>query len=97
VLSGHKLPFVGLEFRLTQLIENHHGALERLEAHLATPKVASECFAPLFKRKIDEGIYGLALVETVAHLNHLHQAGRVTRHCREDGAWLWQAKGEAHG
>lgn len=93
VLSGHKLPFTGLPFRLTQLIENHHGALERLEAHLATPKVASECFAPLFKRTIDAGLYGLALVEAVAHLNHLHQAGRVTRHRRADGAWLWQSKG----
>src|SRR6056297_3697716 len=92
VLSGHKMPFTGLPFRLTQLIENHHGALDRLEAHLATPKVASECFAPLFKRTIDAGLYGLALVEAVAHLNHLHQAGRVTRHRRADGAWLWQVK-----
>lgn len=88
-LSGHKLPFRGLGFRLTQLLENHHAALERLEAHLARPRVASACFAPLFKRDIDEGLYGLALVETMAHLNHLHQAGRITRERRADGAWLW--------
>ncbi len=94
VLSGHKLPFTGLPFRLTQLIENHHGALERLAAHLATPRVAAECFAPLFRREIDEGTYGLALVETVAHLNHLHRAGRVSRRRREDGAWLWTMTGD---
>ncbi len=94
VLSGHKLPFTGLPFRLTQLLENHHGALERLAAHLATPRVASECFAPLFKREIDEGTYGLALVETVAHLNHLHRAGRASRRRREDGAWLWTMTGD---
>ena len=93
VLPGHKTPFTGLPVRMRQLIENHHGCLKRLLAHLDTPKVASECFAPLFKRKIDQGIYGLALVEAVAHLNHLHQAGLITRELRENGAWLWHRKG----
>lgn len=90
VLSGHKTPFTGLPIRLRQLIENHHGALARLLAHLDTPKPASACFAPLFKRKVDGGIYGLALVEAVAHLNHLYQLGEVTRSLRDDGAWLWE-------
>ncbi|WP_294620841.1 MBL fold metallo-hydrolase [uncultured Roseovarius sp.] len=93
VLSGHKLPFTGLPVRMRQLIDNHHGALRRLLAHLDEPRVAAECFAPLFKRKIDRGTYGLALVESVAHLNHLHHAGEVTRSRRADGAWLWQKKG----
>ncbi|MFK7940418.1 MAG: MBL fold metallo-hydrolase [Roseovarius sp.] len=93
VLSGHKTPFTGLPIRMRQLIENHHGCLSRLLDHLDTPKVASECFQPLFKRKIDEGIYGLALVEAVAHLNHLHQTGQITRRMRDDGAWLWLRKG----
>lgn len=91
VLSGHKLPFSGLPVRMRQLIENHHGALDRLREHLRTPHTAAECFAPLFKRHIDEGIFGLALAESVAHLNHLHQAGEITRWRREDGAWLWHA------
>ncbi|MEO1137967.1 MAG: MBL fold metallo-hydrolase [Pseudomonadota bacterium] len=93
VLSGHKLPFTGLPIRMRQLVDNHHGALKRLLAHLEMPKTAGECFAPLFKRNIDGGTYGLALVEAVAHLNHLHQAGQVTRTLRDDGAWLWHAKG----
>ena len=92
VLPGHKLPFRGLPFRLKQLIQNHHGALDRLQAHIATPKTAHECFAPLFKRKIGHGEYGLALVEAVAHLNHLHQTGRATRTQQADGeAWVYQA------
>ncbi len=91
VLGGHKLPFTGLPLRMHQLAENHHGALRRLRRHLATPRVASDCFPPLFKRKIDGGTYGLALSETVAHLNHLLHLGQVTRHRRDgDGAWLWQ-------
>ncbi len=91
VLGGHKLPFTGLPLRLRQLIDNHHGALTRLEAYLSEPRSAGECFAPLFKRSIGRGEYGLALVEAVAHLNHLHQAGRATRVMREDGAWGFQA------
>ncbi|APE42623.1 MBL fold hydrolase [Sulfitobacter alexandrii] len=94
VLGGHKLPFTGLPKRMEQLIENHHGALRRLTEFIATPKSASECFAPLFKRKIGEGEYGLALVEAVAHLSHLYQMGHATRTLRqEDGAWVYQSKG----
>ncbi|SMX37772.1 MBL fold metallo-hydrolase [Maliponia aquimaris] len=91
VMGGHKLPFTGLGARMTQLIENHHGALERLHAHLATPQTAGDCFAPLFKRRIWAGEYGLALVESMAHCLHLWHDGRATRMRREDGAWLFQA------
>ncbi len=91
VLPGHKLPFTGLPTRLRQLIDNHYGALARLLDHLSAPQSAGECFMPLFKRQVHGGEYGLALVEAVAHLNHLYQAGKVTRHLRHDGAWAYQA------
>lgn len=90
VLPGHKLPFTGLPLRLEQMIENHHGALDRLITHLKTPRTGGECFAPLFKRSIGRGEYGLALVEALAHLNHLHQTGVATRTMGDDGAWRWQ-------
>ncbi|MCX8953189.1 MBL fold metallo-hydrolase [Ruegeria sp. NA] len=93
VLGGHKLPFTGLPLRMKQLIDNHHGALERLLDHLDQPKSAADCFMPLFKRTIREGEYGLALVEAVAHVNHLYHIGAVTRTQRADGAWLYQRKG----
>jgi len=94
VLGGHKLPFTGLPMRMRQLIENHHGALNRLMGFIETPKSATECFPPLFKRKIGDGEYGLALVEAVAHLSHLYQSGLATRRLRDaDGAWVYQAKG----
>ena len=92
VLPGHKLPFQGLPLRLAQLIDNHHSALDRLIKHLATPQTAHDCFQPLYMRRIGEGEYGLALVEAVGHLNHLHQTGKVTRSRREDGAWIYQAQ-----
>ncbi|WP_146586546.1 MBL fold metallo-hydrolase [Puniceibacterium confluentis] len=91
VLGGHKLPFTGLPLRMRQLIDNHHGALARLETHLATPMAAGDCFAPLFKRRIGEAEYGLALVEAMAHCLHLWHAGRASRALRDDGAWVFQA------
>ena len=91
VLPGHKLPFTGLPTRMRQLIDNHHGALKRLEEFLSEPHTAGECFPPLFKREIKGGEYGLALVEAVGHLNHLLHEGRATRTKREDGAWVWRA------
>lgn len=90
VLGGHKLPFTGLPLRLRQLIDNHHGCLERLLEALDTPKAAGECFGPIFKRSIGESEYGLALVEAVAHVSHLYQVGRATRGLRDDGAWVYK-------
>lgn len=92
VLPGHKLPFTGLPLRLEQMIENHIGALARLRTLLTAPKVATECFDVLFKRKVGAAEYGFALVEAIAHLNHLMRAGEVERWRREDGAWLWRMK-----
>lgn len=92
VLPGHKLPFTGLPMRLRQMVENHEGALSRLVAHLDAPRSAADCFAPLFKREIGPAEYGLALVETIAHLNHLLQRGAVSRSMGADGAWRWSSE-----
>lgn len=93
VLAGHKLPFTGLPTRMRQLRENHHNALPRLVDWLDAPKKATDCFPVLFRRKIGAGEYGLALVEAVAHLNHLHHQGLITRDLGADGAWLWRKAG----
>ena len=90
MLPGHKLPFTGLPARMKQLIDNHHGALTRLLDFLETPRTAADCFTTLFKRPIGEGEYGLALVESIAHLNHLHHLSKVAREPGDDDAWLWR-------
>ena len=90
VLPGHKLPFKGLPHRLRQMVDNHHGALDRLRAHLAQPRTACQCFVPLFGREISGDAYGLAMVESVAHLNHLLKLGEVRRWRGENDVWLWQ-------
>lgn len=92
VLPGHKLPFTGLPTRLRQLIENHHSALERLAQTLKDgPRTAVGCFDVLFKRRIGEPEFGLALVEAVAHINHLSRMGTIRQVGETDGAALWGA------
>lgn len=90
VLGGHKLPFTGLPARLRQMIDNHHGALDRLSDFLTEPKTAAECFQPLYVRSIREGEYGLALVEAMSHCLHLWHEGRATREICPDGAWRFR-------
>ncbi len=80
LLSGHK----------QQLIDNHHSALNRLQTYLITPASAHGVSTPLFKRAIKISEYGLAPGETVGHLNHLYQLGKVTRHLGPDGAYRFQ-------
>jgi glyoxylase-like metal-dependent hydrolase (beta-lactamase superfamily II) len=95
VLPGHKTPYTGLPVRLGQMISGHLVALDRLRAHLHRPRRALECFVPLFSRPIGPAEQGMALVEAIAHLNHLLARGEVTRTRDAAGAWLWQMRHQA--
>ena len=90
VFSGHKLPFSGLPLRYKQLIENHHSALQRLLKFLDEPHSAAECFLALFKRRIRKDEYGLALVESIGHLNNLFKEGKVHRTLDSNGVLRFQ-------
>ncbi|MEM6440323.1 MAG: MBL fold metallo-hydrolase [Pseudomonadota bacterium] len=91
-LPGHKLPFTGLPTRLDQLIDNHHGALGRLRKYLREhgPRTAAECFLPVFGREIEPAVFGLALFESVGHLNHLLHIGEAERSLDAAGAWRFR-------
>ena len=91
VLPGHKLPYTGLPTRLAQMIEGTRAALDRLHDHIARPRTAGDCFAPLYGRRIGPDEYGLALVEAVGNLNHLCRTGQARRWLGPDGAWLFEA------
>lgn len=92
-LPGHGVPFRGLPARLIALIENHEAALNRLEDALRTaPRTAADCFDVLYRRRIAESEYGLALVEAVGHVNHLAATGRIRpAGLTGDGGQLWRA------
>lgn len=89
ILPGHKLPFTGLSLRLTQKIASHEAALARLLDHLSSPTRAVDCFSALYRRSLGPEDFGLALAETLAHLNCLHRQGQITRTLLSDGAWGW--------
>jgi len=91
VLPGHKLPYSGLPDRLVAMQAEHEAGLARLLVHLAQPRLATDCFAVLFKRPVVAQTFALALSESVAHLNCLLQRGQVTRALTPGGAWAWQA------
>ena len=92
ILPGHKLPFTGLPQRLTQKIASHEAALARLLDHLSSPIRAVDCFSALYRRSLGPEDFGLALAETLAHLNCLHRQGQITRTLLSDGAWGWQRR-----
>ena len=90
ILPGHKQPFVGAPGRLADMVAQTEAALERLRGALSVPKRATECFEAMYQRRITGGAYGLALVETVAHLNHLRARDEASREIDAGGAWLWR-------
>jgi glyoxylase-like metal-dependent hydrolase (beta-lactamase superfamily II) len=92
VLPGHKRPYRGLPQRLREMAEGHARALDRLRAALAAgPMTAWDGFAALFGRPIPAAEQGLALVEAVAHMNHLRSRGEVRAEDLPDGRRLWHA------
>jgi glyoxylase-like metal-dependent hydrolase (beta-lactamase superfamily II) len=92
VLPGHQRPFHGLSERIAALEAEHRTALDRLEAHLATPRTAFDCFPALFRRAIGPSEAGLALAETLAHLNRLVAEGRAKAEPGPEAALLWRAR-----
>ncbi|GAB2181284.1 MBL fold metallo-hydrolase [Denitratisoma sp. agr-D3] len=80
VLPSHGKPFRGLHLRIAQLKAHHAERCEVLTEACVVPKTAAELIPVLFERPIDDAnqIF-FALGEAIAHLNHLHRAGRLRR------------------
>ena len=62
--------------------------LDALHAFLSEPRRAVDCFGVLFARAVDDGIYGLATGEAMAHLRRLEVEGRARREVRDGVAWF---------
>jgi glyoxylase-like metal-dependent hydrolase (beta-lactamase superfamily II) len=87
VLPSHGEPFTGLHPRLDALDHGHRDRLNALHVHLAEPRRAVDCFSILFGRKIDDGVFGLATGEAMAHLRRLEVEGRAHRAVRDGVHW----------
>jgi glyoxylase-like metal-dependent hydrolase (beta-lactamase superfamily II) len=88
VLPSHGEPFTGLHARLDALAHGHHDRLDALHAFLAEPRRSVDCFPLLFGRAIDDGSYGLATGEAMAHLRYLEAEGRAVREWRDGTTWF---------
>ncbi|HEX8262228.1 MAG TPA: MBL fold metallo-hydrolase [Allosphingosinicella sp.] len=87
VLPSHGEPFTGLHARLDALARGHRERLDALHARLDEPRRAVDCFGTLFARQIDDGMYGLATGEALAHLRRLEVEGRVVREALDGVHW----------
>ncbi len=77
VLPAHGLPFTGLATRIDELEAHHADRLELLVSACDQSMTAAELMTVLFPRSLDAHQTMFALGETIAHLNHLQQAGRL--------------------
>jgi glyoxylase-like metal-dependent hydrolase (beta-lactamase superfamily II) len=79
VLPSHGRPFHGLHRRIEVLRSHHLEQLERLHEACREPQVAYDLLPVMYGRPLRGYHRLLALGETVAHLNYLWRAGRLTR------------------
>ncbi len=86
VLPSHGLPFFGVQSRVEALHAHHAERLRALENSCEdAPKSAAELLETLFQRALDTHQTMFAMGEAIAHLNHLEQAGRLSRMTDTDG------------
>ncbi|MEY2631396.1 MAG: hypothetical protein RIR00_50 [Pseudomonadota bacterium] len=90
VLPSHGLPFRGLQPRVEALHAHHVERLGVLEENCNEPRSAAELLSTLFPRSLDTHQTMFAMGEAIAHLNHLEQAGRLSRSIDADGVIRFQ-------
>jgi glyoxylase-like metal-dependent hydrolase (beta-lactamase superfamily II) len=96
VLPGHDLLITDSAGRATEIRAHHAGRIDAtLEALAPAPADAYDVSLSVFDRKLSAWDQRMALFETVAHLEHLRQAGVV--HRLEDEGRFSYAAGEAAG
>jgi len=90
VLPSHGLPFRGIALRVAQLRAHHRARLDELDAaaRAASRPISAHDVVPVLfaRRELDTQQRFFAMGETIAHLNHLWSAGRLTRRIDADGA-----------
>ena len=90
VLPAHESLYEGLHERLTELIDWHEVALEKLYDLCAKPKRAVDVFPALFKSEIGEGSFFPATGESIAHLHCALERRMLTMEEDEQGVAWWK-------
>ena len=89
VLPAHEFLYEGLHERLTELIDWHEVALEKLYELCDTPKRAVDVFPALFKSEINQYSFFPATGESIAHLHCALERRMLTVAEDEDGVNWW--------
>jgi glyoxylase-like metal-dependent hydrolase (beta-lactamase superfamily II) len=84
VLPSHGLPFRGVRTRSNALHAHHDARLAEVLHACKQPASAAEIVPVLFRRKLDDHQMAFAMGEAIAHLNYLHQHGRLVRDIGSD-------------
>lgn len=90
VLPSHDWPFYGLHARLDDLIGHHHERLDETFDAVDSPKTGVEVLRQLFSRPLDEHQTFFAIGETLAHLYHLVDQGRIKSSRTNDGIEVYE-------
>lgn len=91
ICPAHGIPFRGAHRRLDKLISHHEKALTRLYELCRRPCLATEVYAVLFRREINDSNRIMAVGESIAHLNCLLARGRLMRELNDQGQFVYQS------
>jgi glyoxylase-like metal-dependent hydrolase (beta-lactamase superfamily II) len=92
VLPAHGKPFRGAHQRLDELTKEHTDGLEALHALCAEPKRAVDVFPALFKGRVTDRNMIMATGESIAHLNYLVEAGKLSAATDSDGVQWYEQR-----
>ncbi len=91
VLPAHQEPFRNNPTRMQQMLDEHEEQLTLLSSATAKPMSAVQARSVLFNRKLDRIQQVMATGETMAHLRHLRQQGRVRERIDVNGVAQYQS------
>ena len=83
------MPFSGLRARLDELRRHDDNRLNQILDTCVRPMTAKELSDAVFPQGLDPQNAGIAVGETVAHLNYLCRHGSIVRERRDDGVYLY--------
>lgn len=90
VLPAHESLYEGVHERLTELIDWHEVALEKLYDLCSEPKRAVDVFPALFKSEINDMSFFPATGESIAHLHCAKERRMLTVEEDENGVAWWR-------
>ncbi len=93
VLPSHDRPFRGLPERRADLAAHHEQRFDLAEEVCHRPSSAADVMSHMFRRQLDAHQSRFAIGESLAHLNHMVESGRLRRDTDTAGVWRYSRAG----